>query len=103
MSSLTITTDGRKQINVTTTPYDGEDFPEAASYPEFVAKWLKGVFPKFSVEVSEGQKSSVFVYADAETADDLGIDAEDLNSQIKSHLWEQFCSHGYLDYATKEK
>lgn len=87
-----------KRINVTTTAYEGDvAFPEADSYPEFVAERLADLYGA-EVDCSVGRQTRAFLY---------GFDQADVNedeltreivSLVKVDLWDEFCAEGYKAY-----
>lgn len=79
-----------KTINVTHAAYEGDDFPEAAYYSQYVASALAEQFPGAAVEVSEGLETQVFV----DGAPDEGI-----RQQVSVDLWEAFCADGYRQFS----
>lgn len=80
------------RIAVTTTPYEGEQFPEAPHYPEYVAGRLAEMFPGHQVDVSEGPRSAALVYGS-------DVDADEVKTLVEVDLWDDFCADGYRAYS----
>jgi hypothetical protein len=94
---MTMTTT-QKRINVTTTAFEGTDFPEAEHYPEFVAEQLA---ERYGAEVdcsigSSGSRSLVVLYGFDGEERDIQHEVESL---LKVDLWDEFCDHGYKAYS----
>lgn len=87
--------DMEKRINITTTEYEGADFPEAQHYPQYVANRIAENFQGFEINVSTGLSTSVHVYGDE------SIDAVELADQVKVDLWETFCATDYKQFTPK--
>jgi len=85
-----------KRINVVTTAYEGNDFPEAAHWVLFLGARLTEMYPAFEINVTEGPRTEVHVYGD-----DMGDDAirMEVLSNVKQGLWDEFCDHGYKAYS----
>lgn len=84
------------RINVTTTPYDGDqDFPEAAHFDEYVAEQLAERFPGAEISVEFGSRSRVTVYGDD------SIDEDDVANLVAYDLWDEFCNHGYKEFSAE--
>jgi hypothetical protein len=87
-----------KRINVTTTAYEGDvAFPEADSYPEFVAEELTRCLG-VQVDCSVGgftTKVSVYGYGEEDTSDL----ENDVTEMVQQTLWEDFCRDGYKAYS----
>ncbi len=80
----------RDQLIVQVTPYEGNDFPEATNYPEWLAKCLSTNY-NMKVEVSEGPTERVQI---------RGAFEDDLEEEIYgalSEYWERFCDYGYKE------
>ncbi len=77
---------GKREINVTVTEYEGDDFPEAVHYDAFVSKRLGELYPGHTFNVSFGPR--VFCPQTFEHADDVV-------SLCKVDLWDEFCEHGF--------
>ena len=90
-------TENARRINVTVTAYEGDAFPEAEHYPEFVADRIASLYSA-KVDCSEGQATRVFLYG----FDDQGnTDLEDeIKSVVQVDLWEEFCAEGYKAFAS---
>lgn len=92
---MTTTTRERK-INIETTAYDGDaPFPEAASYPEFVAQQLVERYGE-PVECSVGSRTQAFLYGFGEDESALADEIADL---VKVGLWDDFCTDGYKAFS----
>lgn len=80
----------KRIINVTVTPYEGDDFPEAAKFDEYVSGWLvehyKDAGP-CEVTTTFGSKNEIFVDGEPEA------DANDLLIAC----WDTFAEGGYAD------
>ena len=77
-------------IAITTTAYDGSDFPEADRYPQWLAEQLTAEYPNAAVEVEVGPSEIVQArWTEDDQATEAAIRA------LLPDLWEQFCSHGY--------
>ena len=74
------------KIHATVTPYEGDDFPEADRYVDYVAAHLADRYPSAEIDVSEGSKNRLFV--DGEP-DDEGA------REFGASLWDAFCEGGY--------
>ncbi|HZN64407.1 MAG TPA: hypothetical protein VFB66_03845 [Tepidisphaeraceae bacterium] len=88
-----------KRINVTTTSYEGSDFPEAANYCEYVAAELGRIYDGFEIDVSEGPETKVFVYG----AENDGEVADEVSQLVRTSLWDDFCEHGYKDFSAEAR
>ena len=89
-----------KHINVVTPSNEGDDFPEAEHYPEFVATQLAERYPGYEIDVSDGQRTSVsvFVYENGVfTEERLAMDGE-IRTAVQVELWNEFCTDGYKAY-----
>jgi hypothetical protein len=85
----------KRQIYVTVTPYEGDNFPEADHYPEYVAERLADLYST-TVVWTVGSRTLVSVYKNGRREfSDLDDEIEDL---VKVGLWNDFCSHGYKEY-----
>ena len=84
------------KINVTVTPYDGDEFPEAASYPEYVATRLAAIYPGSDVSVEVGSRTKAHVYQD-DMPDSSDMEAE-VARLARVELWDDFCGDGYRAY-----
>lgn len=92
---MTTSTNTRRRINVTLSVYEGDDFPEAAGFPEYVAERIAAGWPGSEVEISEvpdGQETRVFVYGGPGDADDVAAEITDM---AKVDWWNDFCDDGY--------
>ena len=77
-------------ITITTTAYDGNDFPEAARYPRWLADQLAAEHPNAVVEVEVGPSQIVQArWTEDDQATEAAIRA------LLPDLWEQFCAYGY--------
>lgn len=86
-----------RRINIVVTQYEGDEFPEAAHYNEYVAEMVAAAYPGFAVDVSYGLRTAAYVYGVSdETAAEMG---DWIVSAAKVEHWEQFCSDGYLQYS----
>lgn len=86
-----------KRINVTTAAYSGDvKFPEASSYPEFVAERLA---ERYGAEVDaddHGLETKVALHGFGE---DESATQDEILSLVKVDLWDEFCDHGYKAYS----
>lgn len=82
------------EIYVTTTAYDGKDFPEASHYNEYLAEQLAAIYPGATIEIKTGCVSRVQVRGSSHNGD--------LEREIAVHAdvdaWESFCAGGYEAY-----
>jgi hypothetical protein len=85
----------KPRISVTVTPYEGNDFPEATHYPDFVAEALAEHYPNHKIEVLEGSKNRAFIYG--RSAHDT--EADDIAELAQYGLWDEFCTEGYKAYS----
>jgi hypothetical protein len=79
-------------INITVTPYEGTDFPEAERWASYAQAAIADAHDGYMVEVEEGRANAVHAYDAAGERDD------DLSEAVLSSLtdlWEAFCADGY--------
>lgn len=77
-------------ITITTTAYDGNDFPEAAGWPQWLTDQLAAEYPTATVEVEVGWSEIVKArWTEDDQATEVAIRA------LLPDLWEQFCAYGY--------
>jgi hypothetical protein len=89
-----------KKINVTTTPYEGEDFPEAVHYPSYVADQLADRYG-VDVDVSVGPQTRVYAYGyEPQGNTDL---EDEIKHLVQVSLWEDFCAEGHKAYTLAER
>lgn len=85
-------------IRIQTTDFDSDQpFPEASSYPDYVAERVAAILRDLSITATvecEGGHLATRVF---------GLDDDDLTkdfvSQIDNELWTDFCDHGYKAYS----
>lgn len=89
-------TNTARRINVTTTAYEGDEFPEAEHYPEFVADRLSADY-NAEVDCSVGSRTAAHLYG---FEDQGNTDLEDeIRQRVQVDLWDEFCSTGYKAYS----
>lgn len=79
-----------KIVYVTVTEYEGDDFPEASSYIDFVAERLASIYRGIVFDVSFGLRDSCSPSFE---------DADDVVSLCRNELWDEFAEDGYTKYS----
>ena len=80
----------KRTSHVTVTPYDGDDFPEAASFDEYAGEWLHEHYRAdgpCEVKATFGSRNAIYVD---------GIPEDDA-SDLLGACWESFVGGGYQD------
>mgnify|MGYP006924837197 FL=1 len=85
------------KIRIVTTQYEGNDFPEADSYPQWLADQISQKYPGAEVEVDEGPTQWVSVRHSQ--PDDSDLDIEGAIGGVLPAMWDSFCSYGYQEFS----
>ena len=78
------------KIHATTTPYEGEAFPEAEHYVTYIADCLAVWFPGAEIDVEEGSKNTLFIDGEPD---------EEGAREFGASLWDAFCEGGYKKFS----